>query len=344
MNKGWSYVQTVLGVVLLCTFPLSGDAQTSYRIAFYNLENLFDYEDDTTINDQEYLPESMRNWSAYRYREKVNRMAKAILSIGEWHAPDVVGVCEVENKRVLDDLVSTEVLKKLNYGIVHFPSPDRRGIDVGLLYRKDRVDSLYARPIRLSNTTLPDFRTRDILYVKMSLASDTLHFFVNHWPSRYGGQQQSEPKRMLAAATLKQVVDSILQLQPMAKVLLMGDFNDSPSNKSIKEVLHAQQQIGPEPGQLKNLMLDLPENEGSHRYRGTWSYLDQLIVSYGLCKPASGLGLSTAGARVHEASFLLETDERYPGKQPFRTFIGMKYHGGFSDHLPVYLDLIPQSE
>jgi predicted extracellular nuclease len=339
--KTITYLPTLLLLlVLFVCLPLSGDAQTPYRVAFYNLENLFDYEDDTTLNDEEYLPESMRNWTAYRYREKLHRMAKAVLSIGEWEAPAVVGVCEVENKRVLQDLVATEVLRKLNYGVVHFESPDRRGIDVGLLYRKDVVDTLYARAIEVSMPENPSFTTRDILHVKASLGEDTLHFFVNHWPSRYGGQQQSEPRRLAAAAVLRQVVDSLLLLKPSSKIIVMGDLNDTPANKSVEEVLGAGKKANPSGKTLQNLMLNLPANAGSHRYRGEWSYLDQLIVSAALCKGAAGLTVSEAGAQVHRPDFLLETDERFPGETPFRTFIGMKYHGGFSDHLPVYLDLV----
>ncbi len=324
--------------LLMCLFFSTGSfaQETYHRIAFYNQENLFDYENDSLIKDEEYLPEGKRHWDQYRYREKSNRMAKAILSIGEWQAPDIVGVCEVENRRVLEDLVHNEVLKKLNYGIVHYDSPDRRGIDVGLLYRKDRVKVHYSKPVQVKNTEDISFKTRDILYVKLSIAGDTLHLFVNHWPSRYGGQQQSEPKRILAANTLRTVVDSLQAHQKQSKIIIMGDLNDSPENLSVKQYLKAVKNPD-EQGELKNLMQELPVNEGSHRYKGEWSYLDQIIVSQVLLRQEEIRGNQ---AFVHRPDFLLEVDERYPGKKPFRTFIGLRYQKGFSDHLPVYIDLV----
>lgn len=314
-------------------------AQEKYaRVAFYNLENLFDFEDDTLINDEEYLPSSMRNWSYYRYNEKSNRMAKAILSIGGWQAPDVVGVCEVENRRVLEDLVATDVLKKLNYRIIHFESPDRRGIDVGILYRPETVDTLFAKAYPVKTPDDLDFKTRDVLYVKMRILDDTLHYFVNHWPSRYGGQMQSEPKRILAAGVVRGVVDSIQLNNKNAKVVVMGDLNDSPDNISVSETLRGVK--NPErTSDLKNLMQDLSVEEGSHRYQGEWGYLDQIIVSIPLLNATNGVKLKD-GAHVHRAAFLMERDEKYPGTKPYRTFVGMRHIGGFSDHLPVFIDLI----
>ncbi len=328
----------MLFLISLCFLNVSSAQQEYARLAFYNLENLFDFEDDTLINDEEYLPTSMRNWSYYRYTEKSNRMAKAILSIGGWQAPDIIGVCEVENKRVLQDLVATDVLKKLNYKIIHFESPDRRGIDVGLLYRPETVDTLYAKAYPVRNLDDVDFKTRDVLYVKMRILDDTLHYFVNHWPSRYGGQMQSEPKRMLAASVVRGVVDSIQQNNKFAKVVIMGDLNDSPDNISVSEILRGVKQPK-NATDLKNLMQDLPSEEGSHRYQGEWGYLDQIIVSVPLLKATNGVVLN-GGAQVHKAEFLMEPDEKFPGTKPFRTFVGMRYIGGFSDHLPVYIDII----
>ncbi len=311
------------------------------RIAFYNLENLFDTEDDTLKSDEEFTPRGQRYWSDYRYREKSNRMAKAILSIGEWDAPDIVGVAEIENRKVLEDLAESAVLRKFNYEVVHFESPDRRGIDVGMLYRTDRYSLLATRKVSVQIPEDPGFATRDILYTAGTvLGGDTIHLFFCHWPSRYGGQQQSEPKRIQAALTLKAITDSIFRNDPRAAVIIAGDFNDEWSNLSLRTKLHAQPpEADIKPVTLYNLMAAMDPNSGSHRYHGDWAYLDQVIVSGNLL---NGSGLEVAGKRafITAHDFLLETDEKYPGKKPFRTFIGMRYHGGFSDHLPVYIDLV----
>jgi predicted extracellular nuclease len=333
--------QVLLGFLFtLVGFSNSLNAQdsSSVRIAFYNLENLFDYEDDSLKKDEDFLPESLRNWDQYRYADKYNRMAKAILSIGGWQAADVIGVCEVENRKVLEDLIQAEPLKKVGYHLVHFESPDRRGIDVGLLYNKHTVSVLYAKPIPVKHQTDKQFRTRDILYVKMLVLEDTIHYFVNHWPSRYGGQMQSEPKRILAAQTLRTTIDSLQEYKADAQIVIMGDFNDYPQNLSLSEALQAVK--NPQSStELKNLMFDLPANEGTHRYKGEWGYLDQIMVSQAFLDK-KGIMLKSGKAVVHKPTFLLEEDEKYPGNKPFRTFLGMRYNKGFSDHLPVYIDLI----
>ena len=188
----------------------------------------------------------------------------------------------------------------------------------------------------------PNFATRDILYSKLiTVNADTLHLMYCHWPSRYGGQAQSEPKRILAAQTVRSVTDSILGLNKRAKIIIAGDFNDEWDNISLKNHLVYGSDGS---NNLINLMETLLQNEGSHRYRGVWSYLDQIIVSGGLLD-GKGIEVSNEKAEVCRHSFLLEKDEKYPGQKPFRSFIGMRYHGGFSDHLPIYIDLtIPENQ
>lgn len=333
----------VFSYLLFYVIPGQGqpDERNSFRIAFYNLENLFDTEDDPAINDEEFAPEGTRYWTTVKYNEKSNRMAKAILSIGGWEAPDIVGVAEIENNTVLTDLIDRPALSKYEYGIVHYESPDRRGIDVGMLYRKDRFTPLFTQNIAIKLKEDPDFTTRDILYVKgYNFAGDTLHLFFCHWPSRYGGQQQSEPKRIQAAITLRKTVDSVFSKDPGANIIIAGDFNDEWKNVSLSEYLGARENISPgESTQLVNLMASLNPNEGSHFYRGKWAYLDQVIVSSALLNE-KGLDVQDKKATVLREEFLLERDEKYPGMKPFRTFIGMRYNGGFSDHLPVYIDLV----
>ena len=315
--------------------------ERGWRIAFYNVENLFDTADDPEKKDEEFTSEGMRYWSEYRYWEKSNRMAKAILSIGEWDAPDVVGLAEVENRKVVEDLVNSEALRKFNYEVVHFESPDRRGIDVGMIYRTDRLDLLSSNHIAVTLPDDPGFATRDILYAKMvTPTEDTLHLMYCHWPSRYGGQAQSEPKRIQAARTVRTVVDSILSKNAGAYIIIAGDLNDEWNNVSVKDHLVNP---GGSKKPLVNLMATLPPGQGSHRYRGVWSYLDQVIVSTTLLDEKD-LDIVNKKASIADHDFLLEKDEKYPGLMPYRTFIGMRYHGGFSDHLPVYIDLTISGE
>jgi len=322
----------------------SQSEENSYRIAFYNLENLFNPENDSLKRDDEFTPDGMRNWSHYRYREKSNRMAKALLTIGGWKAPEIIGVAEIEDRKVLEDLVNSNTLRKFNYGIIHYESPDRRGIDVAALYRKDIFEPLTSINIPVKMPNDPDFATRDILYIKGRFPNDdTVHLFYNHWPSRYGGQQQSEPKRIRAALTARKAVDSIQKANPNASIILLGDFNDEWNNISMLEYLKALPSKSTSSNtSLVNLMAGLDKNSGSHRYQGVWSYLDQIIVSASLVDGEASDIVGTTAFVVKE-DFLLERDEKYPGIKPFRSFIGMRYNGGFSDHLPVYVDLVNYS-
>lgn len=344
LNIFLAFLRVSLSFVLLLSFQQNTFAQkaSSYRIAFYNLENLFHPSDDSTKNDGDFTPEGAYHWTDYKYKDKCNRMAKAILSIGQWEPPAIVGVCEIENTQVLEDLVATDVLRKFGYHIIHYESPDRRGIDVGFIYRKELFKPHYSKPINVKLDNDPNFKTRDILYVKGCFAknrTDTLHIFINHWPSRYGGQAISEPKRIKASITLKHYTDSLFSLNTPANIIILGDFNDEWDNISLKDSLKAIKlsQMTNE-NQLINLMAEMPQSAGSHRYKGTWSYLDQIIVSANLLESGS-MQVAGKNAQVNSAPFLLETNERYPGNVPYRTFIGRRYNGGFSDHLPVYIDL-----
>ncbi len=317
------------------------------RLMFYNVENLFDTFDDPLTNDQEFLPNGSKRWTFTRYKKKINNIAKVITAIGQWEAPEMIGLCEIENQKVLEDITKSTALSKINYGIVHKESPDKRGIDVAILYRKDRVTPLKYRAIGVNLGGDSDRPTRDILYFKCLLESnDTLHFFVNHWPSRWGGAQKSQPKRVDAATTLRHVVDSVLAANPMAKVVITGDFNDDPIDKSISEVLDAKEVSVNTSSHLHNLSLQYlkPGVRGSLKYKGNWNVFDQFIVSDGLLSSKSGLHTSVANCHIFygtaDNEFLLEKDDRYVGMQPFRTYHGLKFHDGYSDHLPVYLDLV----
>ncbi|GAB4279562.1 MAG: endonuclease [Marinilabiliales bacterium] len=313
-----------------------------FRIMFYNCENFFDVVDDSLTRDEEFTPQGVRYWTNKKYEEKRNKIYKVITAVGGWEAPDIVGLCEIENHYVVEDLVKNTPLSKWDYRIVHKESPDRRGIDVVLLYRKESFKVIENEFIRIKFPD-SDRKTRDVIYVKGKTSfGDTLYVFVNHWPSRWSGQLESEPARMFVASVVKNKTDSILRKNPNSKIILMGDFNDEPENKSLSEVLQANLSYDNiEKTKLYNLSYYLLKEKGlgTHKYQGTWGLLDQFIVSGSLL---NNKGLHTDINHVHifNKDFLLEKDETYVGYKPFRTFIGYKYNNGFSDHLPVYLDLL----
>ena len=305
---------------------------SAFRAVFYNLENLFDTLDAAGVQDEEFLPNAEKNWDSRKYRIKVANMAKAIRSVGGWYAPELVGLVELENRKVLLDLVDHPALKSGNYEIVHYDSDDPRGIDAGLLYNKELFEVIYAKPIKMR---MENVRTRDILYVKLITAKkDTLHVFVNHWPSRRGGKEQSEAKRVMAADVLRSVIDSILENNPSANILAMGDFNDAPTDKSMLVLAGDGDDTS-----MNNLMATLPKTQGSHKYSGNWDYLDQLLVSQSILSNNSRLKLKHQKAYVFNVEFLIESDERYGDFVPFRTWKGPVFIAGFSDHLPVFVDI-----
>lgn len=314
-----------------------------YKIMFYNVENLFDTFDDSLKNDEEFLPEGNRFWNNNKYYTKLNHIYKVIMAIGEWNPPAVIGVCEIENRKVLSDLTNNTPLVKYEYQIIHKESPDRRGIDVGLLYREELFTPLVKEFLAINFPDNPDSKTRDILYVKgIAKNTDTLHIFINHWPSRWGGQLESENKRMFVASVLKTKVDSIFSNNDKANIIITGDFNDYPNNKSMTDVISAKQNFDNiAPNNLYNLSdhLNKTKGIGSHKYQGEWGVLDQFIVSGNMLNTNNKMHTSTSDIHIFNKDFLLESDESYYGFKPFRTYTGFKYNGGFSDHLPTYLVL-----
>lgn len=315
-----------------------------FRIVFYNVENLFDTHHDSLKNDQEFLSTSIRAWHYGRYKKKLSNISKVITAIGEWEPPALVGLCEVENNRVLRDLIYHSPLKEHSYRYIMTDSPDDRGIDVALMYQRDKFRLLSHRSIRLAFKEVSR-RSRDILHVTGStITRDTLDVFIVHFPSRSEGEKETEPYRLEAALTLRNAVDSIIQVRVDPRVLIMGDFNDYPRNKSISQVLNAQipPEEKPEIDQLYHLLADKEKrkNYGSYKYKGSWGLLDHIIVSGGLLDSRSCFYTNKDLARVVDLPFLLQEDEKYGGIQPFRTYYGRKYIGGFSDHLPVMADFI----
>lgn len=308
---------------------------------FYNTENLFYPTDDSLKNDDEFTPEGLKHWTFKRYQTKINQIAKTLIAVGEWEPPTLIGLCEVENIQCLNDLVYNSPLKRFGYEIIHYECADRRGIDVAVLYNESlfEVDATEPIPVPLLDGESP---TRDILYVKGHLkkSKDTVHFFVNHWPSRYGGQLATEPKRIRAAQTLKARFDSIQKVTIHPTIVAMGDFNDHPDDKSMFEYLKAKKSINEcKKDELINLIWQYGPLQGTHKYQHQWGILDQIIVNPGLLTDSTNLYTNMNAAHIFKADWLLEDETDGIGQKLNRTYLGYQYHGGYSDHLPIYLDL-----
>jgi len=331
--------------ILVCSlqnvFSQGDDKVSDFRIMFYNVENLFDPFDDSLTRDEEYTRDGARHWSWHKYQTKLNQIYKVIMAAGNPYPPAIIGLSEIENRFVLKQLVYKTPFSKFNYRIVHEESPDRRGIDVGLLFDPKRFELLYHEAIPVDFPFKPESKTRDILYVKgVVMQLDTIHIFVNHWPSRWGGQMATDPKRKRVADILKSKTDSLFAVYENPLILIMGDFNDYPSNESLRVNLDAGK---PEENKdLVNLMLAYEDDYsiGSNKYKGSWGLLDQIIVSKYMLMPESLLQIKHQKASIFNPPFLLEPDTKYTGERPNRTSIGFKYHGGYSDHLPVFVDLL----
>ncbi|MBS9767407.1 MAG: hypothetical protein KGV44_07695 [Flavobacteriaceae bacterium] len=336
MKKAVSIAFCVFFGVLL--FAQKTPKRGDYRLLFYNVENLFDAKNDSLKLDDDFTPEGKIHWTFAKYKKKINRIAQVVMAVGEWEVPEIVGLCEVENRFVLEGLTKFSPLKKFKYEIVHYESPDERGIDVALLYQKQKFEVLHSQPIRID---LHEDKTRDILYVKgVTATTDTLHIFVNHFPSKYGGVLQTLPKRKKVAEILRTKTDSLLQKNPLAKIIIMGDFNDEPTSVALAQSLGAKTiWQNTDRTALYNLSAEWEQQQkGTHKYHGIWSVLDQIIVSNGMFKGQGYLFTSPENTHIFKAKFLLE-DDKNGGVKPFRTLNGMKYNDGFSDHLPIYLDL-----
>ena len=309
-----------------------------FTFMFYNTENFFDCENDSLTNDEEFTAIGDRRWTPGRLYAKSERLGKVILAAGKWNPPVFVGLCEIENLQVLEKLTGIAPLNKYNYKIVQKDSPDERGIDVALIYRPDLFKPIDYLSIPVVDPDDRSFKTRDILRVSGVLNKcDTLHVFVNHWPSRYGGIMETMKYRSLAAETLKKAIQELRSGFQQAKIICMGDFNDGPKNESISRVFEAKESDNPE---IKDEMIDLssawlsdPVQTIKSQY--VWETFDQWIVSdYFLENKGC---LKFLKAEIFKAGFLMEPDVKFGGVKPKRTYIGYKYQEGFSDHLPVLL-------
>ncbi len=336
-------------LLLLFTAPILIHAQQKQynigAIGFYNLENLFDTIDSPDTRDSEFTPLGDNLYNTEVYLDKLNKLARVISELGTDRTPDgvaILGVAEVENRKVLEDLVAEPAIRARRYEIVHYDSPDQRGIDVGLLYQPKYYKVLNSRPIPVEIYDDKGERTytRDILFVSGLFDGEPLHVLVNHWPSRRGGEAATQPLRNYAASLCKSVADSLMQADPNAKIIIMGDLNDDPSSPSVRQVLNAKQKKEQvKPGGMFNPMYDFyKKGIGTLAYQDAWSLFDQLILSYGLINPSAG-GYQFYQANVHNKPYMTQQTGHFKG-YPFRCYVGATYTGGYSDHFPVYLYLI----
>ncbi|MDR0543898.1 MAG: endonuclease/exonuclease/phosphatase family protein [Odoribacteraceae bacterium] len=325
-------------ILLLLLFLLPAErAPGQHRVVFYNVENLFDTTNDPGVRDGEFTPTGNRRWTRERYVQKILRVSRALADAGGGRLPLLVGLAEIENRGVLSDLVTRTSLAPGNYGILHVDSPDPRGIDVALLYRKKLF-----RVLDSAALTVPLERgspTRDILYCKgLLLPADTLHLLVCHFPSMIGGERQTEWKRLRAAGVLRRAVDSIQRRAPRAAIIIMGDLNgtrDTKAQQHLRVTLPPSRPLHPSALYYTSAP-STRSPQGTYRYRGRWQTLDHIIVSGSLLNGDYPRQV-TLPARVFMPPSLLEDDTNHYGKTPFPTFRGSAYLGGYSDHLPVYI-------
>jgi endonuclease/exonuclease/phosphatase family metal-dependent hydrolase len=324
---------SLLRYILLLLIPLTGYTQhqsEGYAIMFYNVENLFDCQNDSLKHDEEFMPDGDKHWNNYRLYNKLKGISKTILAINEWNTPAIIGLCEVENESTLKKLIYSTGLSNLGYRYIHYESMDKRGIDVALLYRKSVFNVISSSPILLSDT-VQQFYTRDALYVKGVIAGDTLNIIANHWPSKRGGELASEVKRERVAKLIASKIDTIKSKEHRAKLVLLGDFNaelDSPSIVYLLSKTSTNSVLKPE-------NISLTPIKGSHKYQGHWSMIDHIFIS------EHWLNNQTYSFehKIANLPFLLEEDMTYSGYKPRRTYAGPRYIGGISDHLPVIINI-----
>lgn len=343
LKKKMKISSFLIFLFLFITFRcFSQESPTHFSVMFYNTENLFDPQDNILPGDDEFTPKGGYHWTYKRLNAKLLNISKVILSASGWQPPGVVALCEVEGRSVLERLIQKTPLSSIPYQIIHKESPDHRGIDVALLYNTDLFYPLEYKyfPLKLRNDSV--MATREILYVSgIAKGKDTLYFFINHWPSRYSGLLETRSARDLAARLLREKVDELFNKFEAPKIIIMGDFNDQPNDESIVKFLQVEKFTDKiEHQKLYNLSNNWLESEkGTLKYQSQWSVFDQIIVSGALLQSNKGFYAQPGNAIIIDKPFLLEKDERYGGERPFRTYIGLRYNGGFSDHLPVLLEL-----
>lgn len=318
-------------------------------VAFYNLENLFDTLNDPDKNDEDFTPTGAYGYTAKVYHDKLGKLSQVLSELGTQSSPDgfaFCGVAEVENRKVLEDLVAQPLLKNRNLRIVHYSSPDERGIDVGLLYNPKyfkvrHSESLF---VKLGSNSSKPYYTRDVLWVSGDLLGEMVHVFVNHWPSRRGGEDASAPARAAAAAVSKHVIDSLMAIDPTTKVVVMGDLNDDPVSPSVTQVIGAVGKIKEvKPGGMFNPWVDFyKQGIGTLAYNDSWNIFDQILLSSGWLSNTQP-GFFYKDAHIFNKQYMVTKTGKYKG-YPMRTFDGNVYIGGYSDHFPTYCVMLKEAK
>jgi predicted extracellular nuclease len=338
-NDGWVFTDKSRSFLASDFFDDAERGPDRLRIVFWNVENFFDTLDHPAKVDEAFTPQGENKWNGWRFDRKLERVSKTLIATGGWEPPGIIGLCEIENRAILQYIADSGMLASIGYEIVHRESADRRGIDVGLLYRPDKFELEGHQMIRPSFPGDSERTTRDVLHVWGKLRNgQRLHVMVNHWPSRWSGMLNTEPNRIHMAGLVRNLSDSIVQTDPGAAIVITGDFNDEPENESMAEVL-----CGPG-SPLTNLMEDIQYKGGSHYFAGSWGVLDHFVVSNALLSEQApsealpGAKVRYGRAQIMDFRFLLKANG-LGTLVPHRTYQGPMYVGGFSDHLPIMIDL-----
>lgn len=335
-------------ILCLAAITLSTVAQTPkrYVVAFYNVENVFDTINDPDVDDDEFLPNSVKRWDSQKYWKKMGNLDRVFYGIAASckSYPTIIGVSEIENRNVLEDLVAQEKMSRANYQIVHYDSPERRGVDVALMYRPDQFKYEGSYPIHVTFTGIPNTKTRDVLSVWGTIEGERFCFFVTHMPSRLGGQAASESRRIDVARIIRHAADSIMAERPDTKIVIMGDMNDDPIDKSLAEAIGGKQKVKDiTKGGMYNPFYDMYKaGFGTLAYGDAWNVFDNLIVNENLLNATTGsLKLYKSDenkfyGNIFTRPFMLQQSGQYKN-YPLRTFVGSSFQGGYSDHFPVYI-------
>ena len=315
-----------------------------YMVAFWNFENLFDIYNDPETHDDEFTPEGIKKWNETKYQKKLFNLERVIFDMAAINKeyPVVLGVSEIENRSVLEDLVSQPKLKGAKYRICHFDSPDARGVDVAFLYRADVFKLEGSDNIKLNVPELPNFRTRDLVVMWGTIEGEPFYFLVSHWPSRLGGKEASQFKRDACAKQIREIKDSLLQANPATKVVVMGDFNDDATDASLVKVMGAKGKVKElETGDFFNPYVQmLKAGLGTLAYQDSWNLFDNICVTENLVNGTYGKLRLIKGKKfygnIFTRPYMLQQEGQYKG-YPLRTFVTNNFQNGFSDHFPVYI-------
>ncbi len=321
-------------------------AQKPYTVVFYNLENLFDTINDPDTHDEEFLPDGVKKWNTVKYNKKLANMERVLFDLAAQNQtfPTVIGVSEIENRSVLEDLAAQPNLSKGNYRIVHFDSPDARGVDCAFFYRPDQFKLEGAKAHKFDMPSLPNLRTRDLTTMWGTIEGEPFFFLVSHWPSRLGGKEASAPKRIAAAQQCRRIADSVLKVNPATKIVIMGDFNDDVTDESVTEHLGAKGKMKDlQTGDMYSPFIDmLRAGHGTLAYQDAWNLFDIMVISENLATGSTGeLKLLRAEdskfyGNIFHRGYMIQKEGQYKG-YPLRTFVTNNFQNGYSDHFPVFI-------